>query len=141
MYGSASGTRQMSAVSGNAFSAALGLEDALGGSRVLEQLLDGSARTAHELAAAVGTPAAKGLAGAGGAPGRATSPGRSLRTPRAARAARAARRAAVAASWRAPNGTARALPKNWRRCSRVAARRLRCRSTAGTAPLQSACAG
>src|SRR5919109_5170956 len=67
MYGSASGTRQMSAVSGNAFSAALGLEDALGGSRVLEQLLDGTARTAHELAAAVGTPAAQGLAGAGGA--------------------------------------------------------------------------
>src|SRR5687768_699774 len=53
MNASASGTRQISAVSANAISAACGLEHTLGGGRVLHEFLWWTPWTAHELAAAV----------------------------------------------------------------------------------------
>src|SRR5262245_10364812 len=67
MWRSASGTRQMSAVSGNGRSTTFGLEDALARRRVLQQFLRGAPRPAHQLAAAVRT----------------ASPQRVLRTARA----------------------------------------------------------
>src|SRR5688572_15813748 len=55
----------MSAVSGNAFSAALWFEHAVGGSRIPEQLLCHAPRTTQQLAAAVRTLAFEHVVGAG----------------------------------------------------------------------------
>src|SRR3954462_11205226 len=53
MKGSASGTRQIRAVSGNAIPAAFGLQDAFRRRGILRELFGRAARAAHQLAAAV----------------------------------------------------------------------------------------
>src|SRR5262245_32645016 len=55
MCASISGTRQISAVSGNAFPATLGLEDSFDGRGILAELLQRTRRTTHENATAIRT--------------------------------------------------------------------------------------
>src|SRR5688572_291524 len=69
MYDSASGTRQMSAVSGNAVSAALGFEDANGGCRILGEFPGRPPRPPQQLAIAIRTFSLERVVGAGLAEG------------------------------------------------------------------------